>query len=88
MAFGYIKYLMEIALALIYVLLHIMPAESNHFTLTIRPDTVFVGTKIEDDTWSIDIKSSTSKSHFGNASIKGRQLLLKTKEGELACPRK
>ena len=74
---------MEIALTLIYLLLQIMPAETQSFTLDVTPNLAFFGTRQEGNVWRIEAGKSDSKSLFGEAHIQKRQLIVKTKEAEI-----
>jgi hypothetical protein len=74
---------MEIALALIYILLQIMPADTQTFTLNVTPDKAFYGTKQEGNVWRIESGRADTKSLFGDVHIDRRQLIIKTKEKEI-----
>jgi hypothetical protein len=74
---------MEIALALIYALLQIMPADTQSFTLNVTPDTAFYGTRQEGDVWRIETGKTDKKAFFGDARVEKRQLIIKTKDGEI-----
>ena len=74
---------MEVALALIYVLLQIVSPDTASFTLSVTPDTVFYGTKQEKDVWRIKTGKEDSKTFFGDVQIEGRRLIITTKQGEI-----
>jgi hypothetical protein len=59
---------MEIALALIYILLQIMPADTQTFTLNVTPDKAFYGTKQEGNVWRIESGRADTKSLLSGQS--------------------
>jgi len=74
---------METALALIYVILQIMPADTQSFTFNVTPDTAFYGTKQEGKVWRIETGRADTILFFGDARVEKRQLIIKTQKGEI-----
>ena len=74
---------METAVAFIFVLLQVMPAETRNFSLSVTPDTAFHGTKLENNVWRIQIGKEDSRSNFGDVHIDQGRLIIKTEAGEL-----
>ena len=77
---------METALALIYVLLHIVSPSTSSFTLRATPDTAFHITRAEQGDWTATLIGKTGEKPYGTIKVEGRDLKVTAAEGTMKFP--
>lgn len=72
---------MQLALALIYVLMHIVPVETDSFTFNATPAHTFHLTRLQDGQWDARLTDAGGEKPFGRLSADGRTLVVTKAEG-------